>query len=303
MNPLEPSKQGRVASNGIEIYLEVFGSPGHPAVVLITGMDEQCTAWCPYFYEPIVAAGYCVVRFDNRDSGHSQWINEWREDRPYTLEDMAADTLGVMDALRLKNAHLVGASMGGMIAQRLAVHRPERLFTLTSIASSGFPLDPDPILRTTTDPQEAAKAQQDLLARYPNHLDDPVETIEYRLAVLKTFAGSRFPFDGKFHREMLTHNIMGRKGFNPLAQRNHSVAVMASGSVLDELGRISVPTLVIHGTEDPLLSLDHATKCASRIPGARLVWMEGVGHELPAGIMDLVHEEMLALFSRANTGR
>jgi pimeloyl-ACP methyl ester carboxylesterase len=294
------NSKGKVAANGIQVYYEAFGSPADPTVVLIIGMDEQCTAWFPYFYEPIVEAGFHVVRFDNRDCGLSEWIEDWDADRPYSLEDMAADAVGLLDALGIEKAHLVGASMGGMIAQRIAVSRPDRTSTLTSIASSAFPLDPDPAVQTAVDAAGLLAVHEALVAMYPDYLTVPADTIAFRLGAARAFAGSRFPFDEALQREAITANIIQRKGFNPQAQAHQLAAVLASGSRLDELERISVPTLILHGTEDPLVPPGHGAKCASHIPGARLVWLEGVGHELPAGIMNQVHREMLLLFSQAS---
>ena len=292
--------KSRVTANGIRIYYEAFGAPGNPAVLLIIGMDEQCTAWFPYFYEPIVEAGFHVVRFDNRDSGLSEWIQDWDASNPYTLEDMAADAVGLLDALGIQEAHLVGASMGGMIAERIAISHPDRTRTLTSIASSAFPLDPDPEVQPWVDVDRLQGIHEELVAKYPNYLTVPAETIEFRLGAARAFAGSRFRFDEELQRAAMVSNIIERKGFNPLAQAHQLAAVLASGSRLEELSQIPVPTLMLHGTEDPLVPPGHAIKCARKIHGARLVWMEGVGHELPAGIMNQVHTELLALFGRAS---
>ncbi len=295
---IQPNARGRVTANGLRIYYESFGYPADPSVLLIIGMDEQCTAWFPYFYEPIVEAGFHVVRFDNRDCGLSEWIADWDENHPYRLEDMANDAVGLLDALDIEDAHIVGASMGGMIAQQIAIRHPDRTRTLTSIASSAFPLDPDPEVQPSIDVAKHQALHEDLVSRFPNHLTVPAETIEFRLGAARVFAGTRFPFDEAFQREAMRENILDRRGFNPQAQPHQLAAVLASGSRLEELGRVSVPTLILHGTEDPLVPPGHGAKCAAHIPGARLVWMEGIGHELPVGIMPQVHEELLALFRR-----
>ena len=283
----------------MQIYYEAFGDPKNPTVLLTIGMDEQCTAWFPYIYEPIVDAGFHVVRFDNRDCGLSEWIEDWDENHPYSLEDMAQDAVSLLDTLGVQEAHIVGASMGGMIAQRIAISHPERTRTLTSIASSAFPLDPDPEVQSSIDVARFQGIHEELVARFPNHLTVPAETIEFRLGAARAFAGSRFPFDEAFQREAMISNIIDRKGFNPQAQAHQLAAVLASGSRLEELGRISAPTLILHGTEDPLVPPGHGAKCAAHIPGAKLVWMEGVGHELPVGIIELVHREWLDLFRSA----
>ena len=297
---MQPHDKGRVTANGIRIYYEAFGDSETPAVLLIIGMDEQCTAWLPYFFEPIVEAGFYVVRFDNRDCGLSEWIRDWDPSHPYTLEDMAEDAVGLLDALSIEKAHLVGASMGGMIAQRIAISRPDRTRSLTSIASSAFPLDPDPEAQPSIDVERFREIHRELVSRFPNYLTVPAETIEFRIGAARAFAGSRFPFDEDFQRKAVASAILDRQGFNPLAQAHQLAAVLASGPRLEELARISVPALVLHGTEDPLVPPGHAVKCARHIPGARLVWMEGVGHELPAGIMNLVHGELLDLSSRSS---
>jgi len=296
---IQARSKGRVASNGIQLYYEAFGGSKDPTVLLIVGMDEQCTAWLPYFYEPIVQAGYQVIRFDNRDSGLSEWMDDWDENHPYSLEDMAMDTVGLLDAQGIQKAHLVGASMGGMIAQRLAITYPNRTRTLTSIASSAFPLDPDPAVQSSIDVAKFEAIHNELVTKYPNHLSDPADMIEFRLGATKAFTGSRFPFDEALYRELITRNVLERKGFNTLAHQHQVAAVLASGSRLEELERISVPTLVLHGTEDPMVPPGHGAKCAQHIQGAKLVWMEGVGHELPAGIMELMHRELLDLFHGA----
>lgn len=292
---IKAHSDGSVTSNGIQIYYETFGDPKDPTVLLIIGMDEQCTGWLPYIYEPLVEAGFHVVRFDNRDCGLSEWIADWEENHPYRLEDMAQDAVGLLDALGIREAHIVGASMGGMIAQRIAISHPDRTRTLTSIASSAFPLDPNPEVQPSIDAARFQGIHEELVTGFPNHLTVPAETIEFRLGAARAFAGSRFPFDEAFQREAIASNIIDRKGFNPLAQAHQLSAVLASGSRLEELGRVSAPTLILHGTEDPLVPPGHGAKCAAHIPGAKLVWMEGVGHELPPGIMPQVHKELLAL--------
>jgi len=288
---------GTLPVNKLEIYFEAFGDPKNPAVILIPGMDDHCTSWIPDFYAPMVKNGYYVIRFDNRDCGLSTWIQAWDERNPYTLEDMAEDTLALLDALSIDKANFIGASMGGMIAQRIAISSPDRILTLTSIASSGFPADPDPALKTAPYSGNFLNDTLSLEERYPNRETDVNEAIEYRLAAIKLFAGSRFPVDEEPHRKIITSNILERKGYNPDANLHQTAAITASGSRLDALEQISVPSLIIHGTEDPLLHPGHALKCAGKIPGARLLLLEGIGHELPVGIMPTLHEKIFDLFS------
>jgi len=291
--------KGLVPANGIHIYYESFGDPGRPAVFLIIGLEEQCTLWHDAFLMPVVEAGYRVVRFDNRDTGLSTWIEDWDEGNPYTLEDMAADALGLLNALGVEQAHWVGASMGGMIAQRIALHDPGRVHTLTLIGTSGFPLDPDPALQPVYGQESSHAVQEVLASSFPNYLTDPAENIEYRVEAMRHLAGSRFPFETEYFRNIQEKNIMERKGYNPEAQAHHFAAVVASGSLLDELRKVHIPAVVFHGTEDPLLHPGHAEKLAGSIAGAQLAWMKGVGHELPSGVLEQVHKGMLELFDSA----
>jgi pimeloyl-ACP methyl ester carboxylesterase len=288
----------RIPVNNIEIYFEAFGDPTNPAVILVTGMDDHCTSWIPDFYKPIEENGYCVIRFDNRDCGLSTWIDAWDKGNPYTLEDMAGDTLALMNALNIDKAHFIGASMGGMIAQRIAISFSDRILTLTSIASSAFPGDPGQALKIAPPSNNRIDDSISLEEKYPNRETVVKEAIEYRLEALKVFAGSRFPVDEKLQRKILKRNILERRGYNSLANLHQTAAIIASGSRLNELKYISAPSLIIHGTEDPLLHPGHAVKCAEKIPDAKLVLLEEIGHELPIGIMDTVHNEIFNLFSR-----
>ncbi|MCP4753685.1 MAG: alpha/beta hydrolase, partial [Proteobacteria bacterium] len=293
-----PSEKGTVVANGVEIYYDAFGTRNNPSVVLVIGMDAQCTLWVPEFVEPIVEAGYHVVRFDNRDYGLSEWIGNWQDSSPYTLEDMAADAIGLLDGLGIDRAHFVGSSMGGMIVQRIGISYPDRICTMTSLSSSAFAMDPDPSVWLTSVVKRDLPDHESLIAKYPLYETEADQTVEYRLEALKVFSGSRFPFDETIHRELQVHNVMERKGYNPQAKTHQTAAIVASGSRLEELGRIKAPSLVVHGTEDPLLPPGHAEKCASLIPDARLVLLEGIGHELPFEIMGQVQEEILKLLGR-----
>lgn len=275
-------KQGTVKANGIGVYYETFGNPNDPTVLLIMGLGSQCVHWFPYFYEPIVQKGYYVIRFDNRDLGLSSRVSS-----PYTLEDTAADTVGLLDALKIAQAHIIGISMGGMVAQRVAISNPNYVLTLTSIASSGYFSDP------TLQPTPTATFLE-RIARYAQ-LDRASE--DYNLGLWRSLAGSAFPFDEKLHRQLYQQSFKDRKGFNPDASRNQTQAMIASGSRLGELSIITVPTLVIHGTEDPMIPESHGLKYHSLIPKAKYVRMPRVGHEIPQGICGLIHPEIFTLLS------
>lgn len=263
---------GKARVGEIELWWEDFGerSDATATVLLVMGATAEATAWPPAFYEPLVAAGYHVVRFDNRDIGLSTWVDF--ATRPYTVADMAADAVGLLDVLDIPAAHWIGASMGGMIAQQAAIDHPERVLSLTSIMSSpAGPTSADPDL-----PPMEAKVQE-AMARAASM--DPVSAA---VELYRALSGSRFPFDEEAFRAFLVAGA-GRGGFNPACA--HAQAIEASPSRREALRGLQMPALVLHGSEDPILPLAHGRATAEAIPGARLVVAEGIGHELPAPAM------------------
>ncbi len=292
-------KGTKVPSNGIELYHECFGEVGNPAVLLIMGLDAQCVLWSMSFIEPLVAAGYYVVRFDNRDIGLSTWISNWHRRQPYTLEDMAKDTVGLLDALNIKQAHIVGASMGGMIAQRIAISYPERVLSLTSIMSSGYVLNPKATKKIGL--KILFSVMPFILRNFKikNKLIDQEPTVKNYLATYRTLAGTKYPFNRDYFEPLFTWSITVRRGQNPKARLQQYAAIVASGSRLKELPNIKANTLILHGTADKLVPPVHAQIYAPLIAQARMVWLEGVGHEIPVGVLSQVHSEMLALFKNS----
>lgn len=272
----------KIKTNGLNLYYEAFGDPSHPVVLLIMGLASQCLHWFPYFYKPIVQQGYYVIRFDNRDIGLSDWTSpdDWQSN-PYTLEDMAQDAIGLLDALHIDTAHIVGASMGGMIAQRIAISYPTYVQTLTSLLSAA----------------EASSLgfNPSLLPAFDESQTPP---LEIQLQFWAMLTGSRFPFDEQRYRELYHEGFEVRKGYNPHCLTHHLTAIHRSGSRLKELDRIQVPTLVVHGTEDPLIPEAHASVYAQQIPKAAYLALDGVGHEIPEGICPTVLSAIFDLFSR-----
>jgi pimeloyl-ACP methyl ester carboxylesterase len=280
--PLESS--GKAQANGLNLYYEAFGNPTHPAVLLIMGLASQSLHWFPYFYEPIVQKGYYVIRFDNRDIGLSDRIPPatWATN-PYTLEDMAKDTIGLLDALNIKTAHIIGASMGGMVAQRIAISHPSYVQTLTSMLScveaSSLGFDPSSL---------------------PESDSTQPPPLELQLQFWKMLTGSRFPFDEQRYRELYQEGFVVRQGYNPHCLTHHFAAIQHSGSRMSELNRITAPTLVVHGTEDPLIPEAHAAVYAQQIPNATYLSLDGVGHEMPEGISPTVLDAIFDVFSKAS---
>ena len=270
-------------ANGIDICYEIFGDAGAEPLLLIMGLAAQMIHWDDDFCRQLAARGFRVIRFDNRDIGKSSKMTGGKRltplellklrflkipvAAPYKLLDMAKDTIGLMDTLGIKSAHLVGASMGGMIAQETAISFPERVRSLTSIMSTtGNPKIPPPT-------REAAAM---LMAPPPATKEEYFERYAQTWKILR--AGS-FPQDEALDRGRAERNF--ERGLNPAGVGRQLRAILASGSRKDRLASVKVPTLVIHGTVDPLVRPEGGKDTAASIPGARLLMVEGMGHALP----------------------
>ena len=289
----------KIKANGIDIEIEDShpgAADGRPVVLLIMGLGMQLVAWPPAMVQALVDAGYRVVRLDNRDIGLSQKFGHlgqpnliWESLKyklglpikaPYSLRDMAADALAVLDAMNIPQAHVVGVSMGGMIAQRLALAAPQRVLSLTSIMSSsgarGLPQARPEVLRV-------------LLSR-PAGKDTASVTHHY-VKLFKAIGSPGFPTDDAELRERIT--AAAKRSFYPAGTLRQMVAIVADTRRADELATLRVPTLVIHGKADPLVPFACGEDTARRIPGARLVGIEGMGHDLPPGVVERILTPLL----------
>jgi pimeloyl-ACP methyl ester carboxylesterase len=270
-------------ANGIDICYEIFGDGNAEPMLLIMGLGAQMVIWDDAFCEKLAARGFRVIRFDNRDIGQSTKLSGGKRltpfellklrlfripvDAPYKLSDMALDTIGLMDALGIRSAHLVGASMGGMIAQEIAITFPERVRSLTSIMSTtGDPQVPGPT-------REAAAL---LMAPPPKTKDEHIERFAKTWKMLRV--GS-FPEDEALDRARAERTFS--RGLNPAGVGRQLRAILASGSRKPRLSLVKAPTLVIHGTVDPLVNPAGGKDTAASIPGAKLMMIEGMGHALP----------------------
>lgn len=276
----------KVRANGIDIEVQDSGTAadGRPVALLIMGLGMQLVAWPPAVLEMLDQAGYRVVRFDNRDAGLSQHFNHlgtpnvvwsslklrlgWPVRSPYGLHDMAADALGVLDALGIAAAHVVGVSMGGMIGQRLALAAPQRVLSLTSIMSSsgarGLPQPDSRVLR--------------VMMQRPKKQADRAVIVAHYLRVFKAIAGRWAPGD---EAELLERVGMAvGRDYAPDGTVRQMVAIAADAARCDALAQIRCPTLVLHGRCDPLLPLAHGEDTARRIAGARFAAIDDMGHDL-----------------------
>ena len=288
----------KVRANGLSLEVEDTGPGGtREPVLLVMGLGMQLTAWPDDLVQALVAAGHRVVRFDNRDIGRSEYLDQlgvpnllWATLRqrvglpvhaPYTLHDLAADALGVLDALGIARAHIVGASMGGMIAQRVALRAPARVATLTSLmSSSGARYLPGPRPRVV----------QVMLGR-PTDLGEAA-VLEYYVRLFQAIGSPAFPTPEPELRRQILASVR-RGGYHPAGSARQLAAMAADAGRADELRAIARPTLVVHGQDDPLLPVACGEDTARRIPGARLVTIPGMGHDLPPPVVARILDALL----------
>jgi pimeloyl-ACP methyl ester carboxylesterase len=275
-----------VSTNGVELWTELDGDPEHPAVVLLGGADASALRWPPALVDALVADGRSVVRIEHRDSGLSTKIDA---SEPYRLEDMARDVVGVLDAIGLDRVDVVGYSMGGAIAQVLALDHGARVRTLTLIATT--PGLGDERLPFAADWFVERMAER-LFAPLPRTTD---ERVEWTVSLYRLLAGHRHPFDESSQRALAAAEV--ERSWYP--ESGHGVAANASPSRVDRLGDIRVPTTVVHGDEDPVYALAHAHALARGIPDAELVVVEGLGHEVPSGFAEELAGIVLENVSRS----
>lgn len=287
----------RVPANGIEIAYETFGDRGAPPLVLVMGLGTQMLAWPDELCEDLAGRGHHVVRFDNRDVGASTHLKGVRAPNvaqivakrrrpPYTIDDMADDALGLIHALELGPVHLVGASLGGFIAQTAALRRPEALRSLT-------------LIMTSTGSRRVGQADPRLLGRLlKGRLATSRE--EAMDAVIETFRviGSK----GYALDEERLRDVGGRsydRGYDPGGYRRQLAAVVAQPNRTDELRRLRLPTLVMHGLHDPLVAASGGLALARVIRGARFVGFSGMGHDLPRELWPEFADHITRLVRRA----
>jgi pimeloyl-ACP methyl ester carboxylesterase len=265
----------------VELHVEAFGPVDGEPVLLLSGADAQCTRWTPALVDPLVDAGHRVVRFDTRDCGLSSKLSS---DDGYTLDDLATDACRVLDGEGIEAAHLVGRSMGGMVAQVVALEHPERARSLTLLCSTpglGDERLPPP------DDRLVDQMTERLFAPPPV---DHVEKVAWLVELDRLFVGTRYPFD-ETAATLVADADVTRCWF---PETGHGPAVNSSPSRLDRLGDIGVRTLVVHGTVDPVFPVEHGIALAEGIPGADLWLVEGLGHEAPDACLAELLPKVLA---------
>lgn len=268
----------RALANGIEIEYETFGDPGGRPLLLIAGLGVQMLSWDDEFCELLASRGFRVIRFDNRDCGLSTWMDgagtpdvaaalSGNAKPTYHLDDMAADAAGLLDALGIPAAHVVGASMGGFIAQLVAVRHADHVLSLTSIMSGPGGEDEVP---------PTPEGQAVLLLNPPATRE---ERIAQGMWIRKVLKGRLDPWDEDFELARVSRTI--DRAYHPNGTARQLIAVLTTQSRLGWLGSIRVPTLVLHGVDDILVPAENGRLVAAAVPGARLIEIEGMGHDLP----------------------
>ncbi|HUP97667.1 MAG TPA: alpha/beta hydrolase [Usitatibacter sp.] len=289
-----------VAADGLAFEYDERGDAAHPAILLVMGLGMQMVMWPERFCDLLAERGFRVIRFDNRDVGLSTKLDHLGTPNvpmeavryvlrrplraPYLIEDMARDTRSVLDALRIDRAHVVGASMGGMIAQNLAAGAPARVASVTSIMSTTGCRDlPSPTLR----------AWGALMAP-PAKTGDFEGAVKRLMKVLRTIGSRTHPPEARYLRDLCERQV--RRSYEPAGPARQLVAIAASGDRTDVVKRIAAPTLVLHGDEDPLLHPDcaEATAQAIRAGGgtARVEIVRGMGHDLPVPLFPQLVESI-----------
>ena len=313
-----------VEANNINIWYEEFGDKTKDTILLIMGANANCMQWDQEFIDQLVANDFHVVRFDNRDIGKTTWFGKepafnkflkilpnfllkmivnsifglavdekgrfkFSESTPtqYDLLDMAKDAVSLMDVLKIEKAHIIGASMGGMITQIIALDYPERVLSITPIMTSPG-VQNDSLSGPTKELLDAMK--KSFVFNLKGRIEDGV------VEIYRQLTGSRFPFNEQEFREKLKPVIA--HGNNPFSL--HGAAVGASPDRTSRLYEIKVPTLVIHGTEDAILPLDHGIAVADGITDSKRMIMEGVGHEIPEELLPEIINEIVTNINRAS---
>jgi pimeloyl-ACP methyl ester carboxylesterase len=292
-----PSTSGIVPANGIQVAFEAFGNRADRPLLMVMGLGGPMLVWHPDLCALLAERGFFVIRFDNRDVGRSTHLHD--APRPdlrgaatrgdissaaYTLDDMAEDGFGLLDALDLESAHILGASLGGMIAQTMAARHPERVLSLTSIMST-------PALALSNPKREAAA----ILMQPPAASREA--SMAWACEVARIVGSPGYPPDDKWRAELAGQ--IWDQGLDPAGVMRQMMAIYASGDRTEAVRGIRVPTLVVHGDSDPLINVAAGRRTAELIAGAELLVIPGMGHDLPRPVWPTLADAVGALAERA----
>jgi pimeloyl-ACP methyl ester carboxylesterase len=289
----------RAHGNGVELEYDTVGDPAARPLLLVQGLGAQLITVEDGLCRALASRGFLVIRYDNRDAGLSTWFDDarpvdlaaiWRGDHAslaYTLEDMADDAVAVLDAAGVAAAHVAGISLGGMIAQLLATRHPERVRSLASIMST---------TGSRAVGQPTGEAASVLVSPMPSDREAFIERAVANARAIS--AGTAFPFDAEAVRRGAAGGF--DRAYHPKGTGRQFAAILAAGDRTAALGQIRVPTLVVHGTEDQVIGVSGGEATAAAIPGARLLRVPGLGHELPPGFWPTLADALVQLAGRAD---
>ena len=282
----------QITANGIQLEYEAYGDTANPPLLLVMGLGAQLTLWPMELVEALVARGYYVIRYDNRDIGLSQKFGTHgipnfrrvalkrlfgiRSKLPYRLSDMAADAAGLLDALGIAKAHVVGASMGGMIVQLLAIEHPAKVLTMTSIMST---------TGNRKVPPARPEAMQALLNRAPAGATLE-QVMPIGITVSRAIGSPGYPSDEARLKERIARDYT--RSFYPEGAARQISAIVDDGDRRKRLAKVTTPTLVIHGIDDPLVPVEGGRDTAAAIKGARMLEIDGMGHDLPLELVEQI---------------
>ena len=287
----------RAKVNGIEIAYETFGNSEDPAILLVMGLGTQMLAWPDQMCELLAGAGNYVIRFDNRDVGLSTHFHDApspaphevvlkRRSAPYTVSDMADDAVGLLDVLGVERAHVVGASMGGFISQTIALEHPQRVLSLT-------------LIMTSTGSRRVGRPTPKLVARMARR----TEATTKEAAIEESVATYRLIGSPDHLDEELVRELAGRaydRGYDPKGTQRQLAAILSQPDRTRRLANIAVPTLVVHGLDDPLVAASGGLAIAKAIPGATFIGHAGMGHDLPRTLWRTLADDILRLVERVD---
>lgn len=288
----------QITANGIQLEYEAYGEKANPPLLLVMGLGAQLTLWPIELVEALVARGYYVIRYDNRDIGLSQKFGAHgipnfrrvalkrlfgiRSKLPYRLSDMAADAAGLLDALGIAKAHVVGASMGGMIVQLLAIEHPEKVLTMTSIMS-------------TTGNRKVPPAKPEAMAALLNRAPEGAtleQVMPIGITVSRAIGSPGYPADEARLKERIERDF--KRSFYPEGAARQISAIVDDGDRRKRLAKVTTPTLVIHGVHDPLVPVEGGRDTAAAIPNSTLLEIDGMGHDLPLELVDQIADAIAA---------
>lgn len=290
---------GFALNDGNKIWYEKLPSKSEVkgTVLLIMGNGQDALSWPPSFISNFTDAGYQVIRFDHRGTGLSTSEEKWKKKKAYSLSDMSEDAVAILDTLAIEESHILGVSMGGMIAQIIAIEHPERTSSLTAIMSSGNVLDPDlePMSNDVLPKMISAVLSHGFFGSKKGQIKRQI--IQKRILMSEATG----EIDVKTMAEVGAYNLKKREGYNLMAARHHYEAILISESRLEKLSNLNTSTLVIHGKEDPVMPISHGEKLVATIPNADSLWIENMGHDLPDSKIDEITGKVITLMQRNKT--